>query len=844
MKRLHRISSMAMSGADMPTLLDEALKAMIELHDADYGNVQLCDARTGELRIVMQHGFKEPFLEKFATVDARSESVCAAALTSRSRVVVEDVESDERFTALRAFAREAGFRAVQTTPLLTASGQVLGMISTHFSRPRQFTERELRMTDLYARQAAGVIHRTRAEAALRDSEERLRLALQASGMGTFMWYVDEDRAETDARLVELFGLGPRDELNLSLMLAELIHPDDRQRYRDAVGRATDPTGDGVLREEIRVRRASDGIERWLAITGQATFAGNPPRAVRIAGMTADVTERKSLEVVLRGGQQQQAYLLKLSDALRTLTDPEQIQSQAARVIGEQLGVERALYGEVRNEPDSDWYVVTHDYHAPDATSLVGRYRANDFGTTLFDEMRAGMTLSIADIDTEPRLREAEREAYRATGIRAYVVVPLIKLGRHVALFAVFQSRPREWSAAEIAMIEETAERTWAAVERAQAEAALREADRRKDEFLATLAHELRNPLAPLRNGLQIARLTMPNDSPLQRNVEMMNRQLTHLVRLVDDLLDVGRINSGKLVLRLEPVALRDVLASSMEAVQAVIDARQHELVVDPGDASLTVLGDVDRLAQVFSNLLSNAAKYTDPGGRIELKVAREGADAVVRIIDSGIGIPASELDHVFDLFSQVRSHQGRAEGGLGIGLSLVKRLVALHDGNVTAQSGGLGRGSTFTVRLKLLDEKSGGARASRAGLGAAGGSARRVLVVDDNADAAETMAALLRLLGHEVWIANDGRSALDKVRALGPDAVFLDLGMPGMGGLEVARHLRASVHGESVLLVAVTGHGQPQDRIDTRAAGFDWHLVKPVDVERLSAILEPSPVRH
>jgi signal transduction histidine kinase len=244
-------------------------------------------------------------------------------------------------------------------------------------------------------------------------------------------------------------------------------------------------------------------------------------------------------------------------------------------------------------------------------------------------------------------------------------------------------------------------------ERKLLEGSLQEADRRKDEFLATLAHELRGPLAPLRNGLQIARLTSKADSPFQHTIEMMDRQLTHLVRLVDDLLDVGRITSGKIELRRAEVTLRDILANSAEAARVAIDSHGHELIIEPGAEELRVEGDFERLTQVFSNLLTNSAKYTERGGRIELRVTHEADWAVVSVADNGIGIPSSDLPHIFELFSQVRLHKGHAEGGLGIGLSLVRKLVEMHQGTVSACSEGSGKGSTFTVRLPLA---SGGAR--------------------------------------------------------------------------------------------------------------------------------------
>jgi PAS domain S-box-containing protein len=381
---------------------------------------------------------------------------------------------------------------------------------------------------------------------------------------------------------------------------------------------------------------------------------------------------------------------------------------------------------------------------------------------------------------------------------------------------------------------------WDVTERKLLESSLQDTDRRKDEFLATLAHELRNPLAPLRNGLQIARLTSGADSPFRRTLEMMDRQLTHLVHLVDDLLDVGRISSGKIELRRDSIGLPDILTSSAEAARTAIDAHGHELIIEPGAEQIWVEGDFDRLTQIFSNLLTNAAKYTERGGRIRLRVAREEGYVVVSVCDNGIGIPPADLAHVFELFSQVRSHQGRSEGGLGIGLAIVRKLVEMHQGTVSVCSDGSGKGSTFTVRLPLL---SGGA-ATQVPVNAELPpviAPRRILVVDDNMDAASSLAVLLEHRGHEVATAHDGEEAVAKARDLRPHIVFLDLGMPRMDGLEAARHLRALSEGEPMMLVALTGLGQKRDHQRTRDAGFDWHLLKPIDRDELDKVLGASP---
>lgn len=364
--------------------------------------------------------------------------------------------------------------------------------------------------------------------------------------------------------------------------------------------------------------------------------------------------------------------------------------------------------------------------------------------------------------------------------------------------------------------------------RKNAENALRDADRRKDEFLATLAHELRNPLAPLRNGLQIARLNSPADAPFRRTIEMMERQVSMLVHLVEDLMDVSRITTGKIELRRERVTLREVLAASTEASRAVIDGRGHRLIIEPSAEELSVEGDFDRLTQVFSNLLSNAAKYTEAGGTIELRVARVGGEGVVSVADSGIGIPAADLSMIFEMFSQVRSHRGHADGGLGIGLSLVRQLVEMHGGSVQVVSAGEGHGSTFFVRLPLtgpatVPERTVVAREPPAA------ARRRILVVDDNEDAATSLATLLEQLGHEVVTASDGEEGVTRAAAFCPHVVFLDLGMPRMDGVEAAKRLRSLPDGGQTILIALTGWGQEHDRQRTRAAGFDHHLLKPIE---------------
>jgi signal transduction histidine kinase len=361
----------------------------------------------------------------------------------------------------------------------------------------------------------------------------------------------------------------------------------------------------------------------------------------------------------------------------------------------------------------------------------------------------------------------------------------------------------------------------------------RKEGRKKDDFLAVLAHELRNPLAPIRNAVEYLRLKGPADPDLQGVRDIVERQVRQLTRLVDDLLDVGRITRGKVVLRRERANLGVVLANAVESCRPLIEAGGHDLTVVVPPEPLFVDADVARLAQVFGNLLTNAAKYTDRGGRIRVAAGRQGDDAVVSVADTGIGIAAGHLPGVFDMFSQVAPAQERSQGGLGIGLALVRSRGELHGGRV----GGPGRGSEFTVRLPLLVGPAG--RAGSAGPAGAGGPRPgcRVLVADDNEDAAQSLAMMLSVLGHEVRTAADGVAAVELGARFRPDVALLDIEMPRLNGYEAARQIRRQPWGERVTLVAFTGWGQDEDKRRAVAAGFDHHFTKPVDPAVLQKLL-------
>jgi signal transduction histidine kinase len=363
-----------------------------------------------------------------------------------------------------------------------------------------------------------------------------------------------------------------------------------------------------------------------------------------------------------------------------------------------------------------------------------------------------------------------------------------------------------------------------------------EADRRKDEFLAMLAHELRNPLAPLATTLHVLRRTAGLHADVTDAHALMDRQVRQMARLLDDLLDVSRITRGQVTLRLEPVDLANVIAGAVDTCRPLIDARGHTLTVGLPDEPVRLRADGARLTQVLANLLVNAAKYTEPGGQIGLSAAQDGGEVVIRVRDNGPGIAPDMLPRVFDLFAQADRTLDRSQGGLGIGLTLVKRLVELHGGLVEARSGGLGTGSEFVVRLPALAVAAVPPPPPPNGHPVPSGP-RRVLVVEDNPDAARSLATLLRLEGHDVRLASDGPQALAAAAESRPDVVLCDLGLPGMDGYAVAAALRAGPATAGVRLVALTGYGQDADRRRSAAAGFDLHLTKPVDPAALHELL-------
>jgi len=473
--------------------------------------------------------------------------------------------------------------------------------------------------------------------------------------------------------------------------------------------------------------------------------------------------------------------------------------------------------------------------------LEGRYvYINDAGAAAFGQPRERVTgrtdFELFPADTAAQFHGNDQRALSGrTGIEVVEHMSLPDGSvRHsiVSKFPIFDLAGRAHLIGGIAID---------ITERVGAEEALRQADRRKDEFLATLSHELRNPLAPLRNSLHVLR-SRAGEGRSDRLYQMMEQQLNRLVRLVDDLLEVSRITGGKIVLRKEPVTLVSVVEHAVETSRPLIEAASHQLVVEPIPETLVIDADPVRITQVISNLLNNAAKYTQEGGRITLAAEASGQTAVVTVRDNGLGIPEDMLPRVFEMFAQVDRTLKRAQGGLGIGLALARSLVEMHGGRIAARSGGLNQGSEFVVSLPLSARPvSRETPGEPGGSDAGAGSRQRIVVVDDSQDGADSLAMVLQTMGADPRVAYDGPTGLQTIRDFRPALVFLDLGMPGMDGYEVAEQIRADRALDGVRLIALTGFGAEEERRRSRAAGFEDHCVKPVDPARLRVLLATKP---
>lgn len=673
-----------------------------------------------------------------------------------------------------------------------------------------------------------------AQCSLREKEEQLRLATEAADLG--LWDVDlvNETLFWPPRLKAMFGIRSERPVSLTDFYAGL-HPDDAARTSAAFAATCDPAVRAVYDVEYRTIGKDDGVTRWLAAKGRGIF-DEDGRCLRVIGTAIDITQRKAAEAALRENEERLRFLDRTGEATRTLTSADAVMAATARLLGEHLGATRCAYADV--EPDNDRFTVRNDWSAPGVSSSVGVYSLELFGRRASSNLRQGRHLVVSDVDQELGDDDGARMS-NAIGIKAIICVGLVKEGRLVAMMAVHQAQPRPWTPQEVAMVAEVVERCWAHIERVRDNAVLREQDRRKDEFLATLAHELRNPLAPVKYATAVLR--MSNDPQRHRQAqEVIERQVAHLTRLVDDLMDVSRISRGLIALQRESVSLRSLLQQAVEAARPVIEVSRHHLVQVMPPATARVHADATRIVQAVSNLLSNAAKYTPDGGEITLTAQLRGGQASIEVADNGMGIPLDQQGRLFNMFTQLHPNSARSKGGLGIGLALVKTVVTMHGGTVQVESDGPDEGSRFTLTLPLeADAEALAAVPVAGGPGSASVQAppARVLVVEDNRDGRETLVELLQILGYQVAAAADGLQGVATARTFQPQIVLLDLGLPGIDGHEVARRLRADPLHARASIVALTGWGTDRDRARTQAAGFDAHLTKPVALDTLQQML-------
>jgi signal transduction histidine kinase/DNA-binding response OmpR family regulator len=550
-----------------------------------------------------------------------------------------------------------------------------------------------------------------------------------------------------------------------------------------------------------------------------------------------LAEERSRREVAEGENRRLAFLAEASRVLAGSLDPAVIADAVARLPVPALA---DLAGLTVADDAGGWQTDLAWACPPDPAVRTRRLTAADGPHDLLREavdraLATGQPEQLEELDVPFPAGDGDPPSAR---LCAAAVFPLLVRNRTLGALTLAFTSPRRLAPADFVLARDLAARAAVALDNARLYHAVQQADRQKNEFLAMLAHELRNPLAPLRNaavGLRHA----PGGPEVRRAGELIDRQVTHLTRLVDDLLDVGRITRGAVRLQSQPLDLVTLVAQAVESARPVIDARRHSLELNLPAPPVVVSGDPIRLAQVVSNLLANAAKYTDDGGHIRVGVEAEAGEVRVRVRDTGVGIPADMLASVFDLFTQVDRSLDRSQGGLGIGLTLVKRLVEMHNGTVTVQSAGVGAGSEFTVTLPLAppDVAPPPTVPAMPTVAPRSTTGLRVVVVDDNVDGAESMAELLQILGHHTVVAHTGPDGLEAVRTAVPDLVLLDIGLPGMDGYEVARRLRSDPATRGVVLAAVSGYGRDNDRTRSRDVGFDHHFTKPLELDALQSLL-------
>ena len=669
---------------------------------------------------------------------------------------------------------------------------------------------------------------TQMEASLRASEDRLNKALSIGRMNAWDWDPASGTVSCSANAIEFWGR----QVGRGEDFLAVIHPEDAPRLRQAAADAF--SGQAAFDVEYRLCRADRSL-RWVQSLGEVQY-GSDGRPARLLGMTIDVTEKKQAEAALRlladAGQTLGAsldyqatlrdlaavFIPRLADwyAVDLLTPAGELERvSVAHPDPAKVEIGKALHAEYPPQPDDSrgtWGVIKTG--EPDWMEYIP-----------------------AELMEQGARDERHLFLLRTLRLQSYICAPLRARGVTIGVITlVYAESGRRYQGEDVRLVMDIARRAAAAVDNARLYQELQLADRRKDEFLAMLAHELRNPLAPISTAAHLLQMAAGQNGPVLQASRIIARQVAHMTELVDDLLDVSRVTRGLVELEQAPVDLKNVVTAAVEQVQPLIEKHGHALSTWSSAEPLVVMGDRARLIRVVANLLNNAAKYTPPGGTIELRVERWGQKVRISVRDNGIGMDKALLPHVFDLFTQAERTPDRAQGGLGIGLALVRSIARLHGGDIHAQSKGRNTGSLFVVELPPAEGHASASTMAPSFSEQPAGTLR-ILIVDDNVDAAQALAEVLRLQGHRVATAASAAQALMLVdQDPVPDVFILDIGLPDMSGYELVRALRGKGV-KQALFVALTGYGQEHDRKQAMAAGFDEHMVKPADIRLLLGVL-------
>ncbi|MDB5728976.1 MAG: putative histidine kinase, hybrid [Noviherbaspirillum sp.] len=670
----------------------------------------------------------------------------------------------------------------------------------------------------------------------RQTEERLRIAQQAGGIGSFELMPSEGKIAPSEQFCRLWGMPVQSEYDVADFI-DLIHQEERSRI--VTGNRELPD-DALDYTEYRIIRPDTGQVRWMARRGELVH-DHASGQQRYIGVSYDITQRKRTELDLR-------FLARASAELASLVDQHSTLDRLAFLAVPSFA-DWCTIDLLQEDGTLNRVAVAHI--DPAKVQLAREFNRlfppdPDDSRGLWNVLRSGRVdwaHEISDEMLEQSIKDRARlAALRELGLRSFICVPLSVRGRTlgIATFVSAESA-RLYNQDDVALAEDLGKRAAVAIENARLYEALQKEDRNKDIFLATLSHELRNPLAAIMNGLSIIRLAPQDKSKVEESARLMANQAEHLARLVDDLMDISRITTGKVELKKECVDLRTILKDVIESNRPCIEAGNHALTITLPDEAAQIMADPVRLAQIFSNLLNNAARYTNHGGHIGISLEHNATEFIVRVRDTGIGISSDMLMNIFKIFAQVDHPLERSKGGLGIGLYLVDALTRLHGGKAEAFSAGKGQGSEFVVRLP---RDSGLVRAepmqSHPPLESMTRTLpnRRMLVVDDNVDAAAMLCEALRILGNEVAIAHDGLTAVAMAAQMKPDVIVLDIGLPQIDGYEAARRIRAQAENRGVILIALTGWGQDEDKQRAADAGFNEHWVKPVNLDKLRQLGE------